>query len=91
MLKRFLIEVGHMTRSARCYSRPHCMIGYTELLATWHSRPLGIQRFSKAQIAEGDVAYSHERDVPSLTTYKVCCDDTNTLFEENSFAFRPNA
>uniref|UniRef100_A0A915KDE0 Uncharacterized protein n=1 Tax=Romanomermis culicivorax TaxID=13658 RepID=A0A915KDE0_ROMCU len=26
----------------------------------------------------------------SLTAYKVCCIDTNTLFEENSFALGSN-
>uniref|UniRef100_A0A915J490 Uncharacterized protein n=1 Tax=Romanomermis culicivorax TaxID=13658 RepID=A0A915J490_ROMCU len=26
----------------------------------------------------------------SLTAFKVCCDDTNTLFEDNSFAFGSN-
>uniref|UniRef100_A0A915HNH5 Uncharacterized protein n=1 Tax=Romanomermis culicivorax TaxID=13658 RepID=A0A915HNH5_ROMCU len=25
----------------------------------------------------------------TVTTYNVCCDDTNTIFEENSFAFGP--
>uniref|UniRef100_A0A915K445 Uncharacterized protein n=1 Tax=Romanomermis culicivorax TaxID=13658 RepID=A0A915K445_ROMCU len=26
----------------------------------------------------------------SLTAYKVCCNDTNTLFEEKSFGFGSN-
>uniref|UniRef100_A0A915L875 Uncharacterized protein n=1 Tax=Romanomermis culicivorax TaxID=13658 RepID=A0A915L875_ROMCU len=32
-----------------------------------------------------------DSSVFSLTMYEVCCHDTNTLFEENSFTFGPNA